>query len=53
MIIPLTEKQKAIIVGNILGDGGMYTNGSGGKNSYFYISNALSIKNIFIGCLMS
>ena len=46
MNIPLTEKQKAIIVGNILGDGGMYNHSNPtGKSSYFYIKQSQRYKD--------
>jgi len=45
MNIPLTEKQKAIIIGNVLGDGGIYCSKNlNGKNSYFYIKQCNKYK---------
>ena len=45
MIIPLTEKQKAIIVGNVLGDGGIYDQRRpNGKSSSFYIKQSARYK---------
>ena len=46
MIIPLTEKQRAIIVGNTLGDGGIYSHhlNPDGKSSYFYIKQCNKYK---------
>ena len=46
MIIPLTEKQKAIIVGNVLGDGGIYNHSNpDGKSSYFYMKQSQRYKD--------
>lgn len=45
MIIPLTEKQRAIIIGNVLGDGGIYTHKNlSGKSSQYYIKQSLKYK---------
>lgn len=46
MIIPLTEKQKAIIIGNVLGDGGIYSHKNlSGKSSQFYIKQCEKYRN--------
>jgi len=44
MIIPLTEKQKAIIIGNVLGDGGIYRSHTSG-NGQFYIKQCNKYKD--------
>lgn len=46
MIIPLTEKQKAIIIGNVLGDGGIYNcRYPKGNSSQFYIKQCEKYKD--------
>ena len=46
MTIPLTSKQKAIIVGNLLGDGGIYCRKhTSTKNSHYYIKQSLRYKD--------
>lgn len=46
MIVPLTEKQRAIIVGNILGDGGVYNHKNpNGKSSEFYFKQSERYKD--------
>ena len=43
MVISLTKKQKDILIGNLLGDGGIYT-GNSGKSNY-YIKQSLKYKD--------
>ena len=46
MIIPLTKQQESIIIGNILGDGGIYDYKSlRGKSGIYYIKQSQKYKN--------
>jgi len=46
MIIPLTEKQKAIIIGNVLGDGGIYVHKNlSGKSGQYYVKQSLKYQD--------